>query len=220
MSYFETQKKGRVQLGMYFRTTYTWFPVSIIPASYRSIPTFVSNRLSVPIRRLRNQHDYFIGYQPQCLASKSDTSHSVHVFQRAISNFEILFLASISIYKPEISLTVLLARKVFLSALKVEYTSFFIGKFYKQHQFKIFQTNQIELKEKNGKFILKRTLLHRYPHMILDKIHTILYKYIYFYTNLCTINRHFILHRKIQKVSYCKTAYFLRTYRTIEYLIK
>ena len=126
----------------------------------------------------------------------------MHVFQRAISNFEILFLASISIYKPEISLTVLLARKVFLSALKVEYTSFFIGKFYKQHQFKIFQTNQIELKEKNGKFILKRTLLHRYPHMILDKIHTILYKYIYFYTNLCTINRHSILHRIVNTKSF------------------
>ena len=155
MSYLETQKKGRAQLGIYFRTTYTLFPVSIIPASYRSIPTFVSDRLSVPIRRLINQHDYFIGYQPQCLASKSDTSHSVHVFQRAISNFEILFLASISIYKPEISLTVLLARKVFLSALKVEYTSFFIGKFYKQHQFKIFQTNQIELKEKKRKIYLE-----------------------------------------------------------------
>ena len=62
--------------------------------------------------------------QFQLLPSKSDTSRSVHVFQRAIKNFEILFLASISTYKPETSITVLFARKAFRSALKVDFTHF------------------------------------------------------------------------------------------------
>ena len=57
MSYYETQKRDRVQ---YVWATYTMFPVSIIPDSYRSIPTFVSDRLSVSIRLLINQHNYFI----------------------------------------------------------------------------------------------------------------------------------------------------------------
>ena len=125
----------------------------------------------------------------QLLVSKSDTSRSVNVFQRAINNFEILFLASISSYRPETSITVLFARKVFRSALKVEFTRFFIGKSYEQDQFNIFQRSQTEhkkKKKKKGKFILKRTVLIRYLHLILDMIHTLLYKYIYLYTNLCT----------------------------------
>ena len=83
------------------------------------------------------------------MASKSDTSRSVHVFQRAIKYFEILFLVSIITYKPETSLTVLFARKVFRSALKVEFTR--IEKSYKQHQFDIFQTFQTEHKKKKEK---------------------------------------------------------------------
>ena len=68
------------------------------------------------------------------LASKSDTSRSLHVFQRALNNFEILFLASTNTYKPETSLTILFARKVSRSALKVELTRFFIGKSDKEHK--------------------------------------------------------------------------------------
>ena len=100
------------------------YHVSITSDSCCSVPTFVSDRPSVSIRLLINQHDYFIRQQLQLLASKSDTSRSVHVFQRAINNFEILFLASISIYKPEPTLSFLLARKVFPSALKVKFMRF------------------------------------------------------------------------------------------------
>ena len=83
------------------------------------------------------------------MAFKSDKSRSVHVFQRAIKYFEILFLVLIIIYKPETSLTVLFARKVFRSALKVEFAR--IGKSCKQHQFHIFQTSQTEHKKKKEK---------------------------------------------------------------------
>ena len=127
------------------------YHVSIISDSCRSVPTFVSDRLSVSIRLLINRHDYFIRQQLQLSASKSDTSRSVHVFQRAINNFEILFLASISTYKPETSLAVLFPRKVFRSALKVEFTRFFIGKSYKEHQFNIFQTSQAVHNKKKKK---------------------------------------------------------------------
>ena len=145
MSYFETQKKCRVQICMYFWAT---FHVSIISDSCRFIPSFVSDRLSVSIRSLINQHDCFIGHKLQLLASKSDTSRSVHVFQRAISNFYILFLASVNTYKQETNLTVLFARKVFRSALKVEFTRFFIGKSYKQYQINISKTFQAGLRKK------------------------------------------------------------------------
>ena len=44
--------------------------------------------------------------------------------------------------------SVLFARNILRSALKVEFTRFVIGKSYKQLQFKIFQTFQTELKKK------------------------------------------------------------------------
>ena len=160
------------------------YHISIISDSCSSVPTFVSDRLSASIRLLINQHDCFIGHQLLLLAFKSDTSRFVHVFQRAINNFEILLLASINTYKPEANLTVFFAIKVFRSALKIEFTRCFIGKSYKQHQFNIFQTFQTEIRKKNENLLW--TVLHRYLPMILDMIHTLLYKYIYFYTNLCT----------------------------------
>ena len=98
-----------------------------------------------------NQHDCFIGHQLQLLAFESDTPRFVHVFQRAINNFEILLLASINTYKPETNLTVLFAIKVFRSALKIEFTRSFIGKSYKQHQINIFQTFQTEIRKKKMK---------------------------------------------------------------------
>ena len=178
---------------MYFWATYTIFSASIIPDSYRSISAFVSDRLSVSIRLLINQRDYFIGWQLQRSTSKSDTSRSIHVLQKAISSFEIWFLMSISTYKSEKNLRVLFAAKVFQSALKIEFTHLFIGRSHQQHQFNIFQTSHPEIKKEKGKFILKRTALHRYQDIILDMMDTLLYKYIYFYfyryicffTNLC-----------------------------------
>ena len=99
--------------------------------------------------------------------------------------FLILFLTSISTYKPEANLKVLFARKIFRSALKVEFVRFFIEKSYKQHQFKIFQTSQTELKKKREKLILKRTALNRYLHMISNKFWTLLYKKIYTFILIC-----------------------------------
>ena len=55
--------------------------------------------------------------------------------------------------KPEIRLTVLFARKVLRSVLKVESTRFFMGKSYKQHQFNIFQTSQTELTKKKENYL-------------------------------------------------------------------
>ena len=112
MSYYETQEKCRVHLGMHFWATYTIFPLYRIPV----VALKLLYRIGfVSIRLLIDQH-------LQLLASKSDTSRSIHVFQRAINNLEILFLASISTYKPETSLTVFFARKLFRWTLKVEFT--------------------------------------------------------------------------------------------------
>ena len=90
------------------------YHVSILSGSCRSVPTFVSDRLLFPL-------DYslinmIILSDSNCNSWLLKLIHPVHVFKRALNNFEILFPASISPYKPETSLTVLFARKVFRSA--------------------------------------------------------------------------------------------------------
>ena len=64
------------------------------------------------------------------LSDTNCNSWLLKVFQIATNNFEILFLASINRYKPETNLTVLFARKIFISALMVELRRFFIEKSY------------------------------------------------------------------------------------------
>ena len=39
---------------------------------------------------------------------------------------------------------------------------------------------------KKLKFLWEQALSHRYLHLVLDRIHILLYEYIYFYANLCT----------------------------------
>ena len=112
MSYYETQKKCRVDLGMHIWATYTMFPLYRIAAAAFQLL-------------------YRIGF----------------LFPLDYSLI-IMIILSDSNYKPETSLTVLFSRKVFRSALRVEFRWFFVGESYKQHQFNIFKTPQTDHKKK------------------------------------------------------------------------
>ena len=60
--------------------------------------------------------------------------------------------------------SVLFARNIFRSALKVEFTRFVIGKSYKQLQFKIFQTSWTELQKKRKIYLEKNSFTQRSAH--------------------------------------------------------
>ena len=60
--------------------------------------------------------------------------------------------------------SVLLARNILRSALKVGFTRFVTGKSYKQLQFKIFQTSWTELQKKRKIYLEKNSFTQRSAH--------------------------------------------------------